>query len=170
MDKMAETVLPRLKNVVATRSSLVLKVVWADGTSSRVDLTGLVHSSRHFGVFADDREAFGRVKVDEFGTGVEWANGLDYSAATLAQMAAEQQPVTGKHLRTFLARYKLNPSEMAALLDVSVKTIRNYEKAAALPRTVGIALRRFEKDPTTFAALYRPVTLRPRGRPRQTSD
>ena len=170
MDKASsDTTLPRIKSVSADRASLTLKVEWADGRKSKIDLTGLVHSSRHFNAFASDHEAFRMVRVDEFGTGIEWDNGVDYSAATLSQMAVEQRRVTGKDLRGFTERYKLNVEETAALLDVTPKTVRNYEKAAVLPRTVGIALRRFQQDPTAFAALYRPVKVRPRGRPRQTS-
>lgn len=170
MDKVSTDIaLPRIKSASPDRTALTLKVEWVDGRKSKIDLTGLVHSSRHFHVFTEDQEAFRTMKVDEFGTGVEWDNGLDYSAANLARMAEEQRLVTGKDFRGFTTRFKLNTEEVAALLDVSTKTVRNYEHATALPRTVGIALRRFEQDPTVFAALYRPVKVRPRGRPRQAS-
>ena len=86
-------VLPRVKAVSPGRVPLTLNVEWNDGTKSKVDMTGLVYSSRHFRVFAEDAAAFRQVKPDEFCTGIEWANGLDYSARTLKMLADEQKPM-----------------------------------------------------------------------------
>lgn len=169
MDTKPLSALPRVKSVAAGRAPLTLKVEWSDGGKSKVDLTGLVHRSRHFRVFADDPEAFRRVKPDEFGTGIEWDNGLDYSARTLRALADDQRPVPGRYLAKFEAVHGLNTDETAKLLNVTPRTIKNWRKVSELPRTVYIALRRFEHDPTAFAAYYRPVKLRLRGRPR-TSD
>ena len=158
--------LPRVKSVSASRAPLTLKVEWTDGAKSKIDLTGLVYSSRHFRVFADDAEAFRQVKPDEFGTGIEWANGLDYSARTLRMLAEEQKATPGSHLEMFESKHGLNTEETARLLNVTPRTIKNWRVAAALPLTVGIALRRFEHDPTAFAAHYRPVAVKSRGRPK----
>ena len=160
--------IPRVKSVTAAKSPWTLNVEWNDGTKSRVDLTGLVHSSRHFSVFADDPVAFRAVQPDEFGSGIEWKNGLDYAAATLKMLAEEQKPVKGKHLRVFESRYKLNTKEVARLFDVTTKTISNYRELDELPKAFSIALKRFEHDPTAFAAHYRPVETKPRGRPKHT--
>ena len=54
---MTKRTLPRVKSVEAAKTPLSLNVAWDDGTKSRVDLTGLVHSSRHFAVFAEDQAA-----------------------------------------------------------------------------------------------------------------
>ena len=158
--------LPRIKAVSPGRAPLTLKVEWADGEKSKVDLTGLVHQSRHFQGFAEDPVAFRQVKPDEFGTGIEWENGLDYSARTLKTLADEQKPVPGKYLKKFEVTYSLSTDETAKLLDVTPRTIKNWRKAPELPRTVYITLRRFEHDPTAFAAFYRPIKSRPRGRPK----
>ncbi len=166
MDARATDLLPRIKNVSSARQLFSLTVEWADGKKSKVDLTGLVHRSRHFGVFADELKAFARVKPDEFGSGLEWNNGLDCSARTLKVLADEQKTVAGTYLRKFEAAYGLSTDETAKLLDVTPRTVVNWRKNVALPRTVYIALRRFECDPTAFAAFYRPVKSRPRGRPK----
>lgn len=166
MDAVTTNLLPRVKSVRADRKPFTLKLEWADGERSKVDLTGLVHRSRHFKVFADDPKAFACVKPDEFGTGIEWDNGLDYSAQTLRSLAGEQKSVPGKYLKRFEETFVLNTEETAKLLDVTPRTIVNWRRSSALPRTVYIALRRFEHDPTAFAALYRPVKSRPRGRPK----
>jgi hypothetical protein len=83
-------VLPRVKSVAAGREPWTLNVTWADGTKDRVNLTGLIHRSRHFRRFLDDPAAFRRARVADFGGGVEWENGLDYGADTLRMMADEQ--------------------------------------------------------------------------------
>ncbi|MEI9996604.1 MAG: hypothetical protein WDM91_18550 [Rhizomicrobium sp.] len=159
--------LPRVKSVEAAKAPLSLNIVWVDGTKSRVDLTGLVHSSRHFKVFADDAVAFRRVKPVGHGTGIGWDNGLDYSAMTLRILAEQQRTLSGKHLTAFEARHGLNTAETAALLDVAERTVRSYRGAHALPEPVAIALRALDSDPTVFAAHYRPVARRERGRPRK---
>ena len=159
-------VLPRVKAVLPGRAPLTLTVEWNDGAKSKVDMTGLVYSSRHFRVFAEDAEAFRQVKPDEFGTGIEWANGLDYSARTLKMLADEQKPMPGRLLHAFESKFRLNTEETARLLKVTPRTIKNWRQAAELPTTVSIAIRRFEHDPTAFAAHYRPVQVKPRGRPK----
>ena len=164
--KQAKSALPRVRKVEAPkRYPLALDVTWDDGTKSRIDMTGLVHSSRHFKVFADDITAFEHVKPVGYGSGIGWANGLDYSAVTLKTLANEQQALRGKDLTDFEKKFALNTAETAALLHVAERTVRAYRAAEALPETVAMALRSFASDPTIFAAHYRPVTRRERGRP-----
>ncbi|MEI9887350.1 MAG: hypothetical protein WDN08_12760 [Rhizomicrobium sp.] len=43
--------------------------------------------------------------------------------------------------------------------------MRAYREADALPEPVAMALRALDRDPTVFAAHYRPVARRGRGRP-----
>jgi len=43
--------LPRVKAVGAARAPWTINVTWNDGSKDRVDLTGLIHRSTHFGVF-----------------------------------------------------------------------------------------------------------------------
>ncbi len=162
---MTKTTLPRVKAVAAAKAPLSLSIAWDDGTKSQVDLTGLVHSSRHFKVFAEDQAAFRRVKPVGYGSGIGWDNGLDYSAATLRVLAEQQQPLSGKHLAAFEKKHGLNTAETAALLDVAERTVRAYREADALPEPVAMALRALDRDPTVFAAHYRPVARRGRGRP-----
>ncbi|MEJ0028246.1 MAG: hypothetical protein WDN01_19650 [Rhizomicrobium sp.] len=161
--------LARVRAVEAAKEPLSLRVTWDDGTKSRVDLTGLVHSSRHFAGFAEDQAAFRRVKPVGHGSGIGWDNGLDYSAATLRTLSEQQQAQSGKHLIAFEQKHDLNTAETAALLHVAERTIRAYRNADALPETVSIALRALDSDPTVFAAHYRPVTRRGRGRPKKVA-
>lgn len=169
MENVSATDFPRVKSVTAGKG-FTLNVEWRDGTHAKVDLTGLVHSSRHFRSFADDPLAFRRVKPDEFGSGIEWDNGLDYSAASLKTLAGEQTPMSGTHLRRFEAARGLNTHETARLFDVTDRTIQALRKASELPAQFSIALRRFQADPTIFAAHYRPIPVKPRGRPKVSSS
>lgn len=158
--------LPRVKRVGASaKGALSLDIAWDDGTKSRIDMTGLVHTSRHFKVFAEDAAAFRRVKPVSYGSGIGWENGLDYSAATLRTLAEQQQTLSGKNLAAFERKHGLNTAETAALFDIAERTVRSYREADMLPESIAMALRALDRDPTIFAAHYRPISRRARGRP-----
>ena len=159
--------LPRVKAVSAAKAPLTLKVEWADGRRSTVDLTGLVYSSKHFRIFADHPDKFRQVKPVNWGDGIGWENGLDYSANTLRTLADEQLPMPGKYLLLFEKQRSLHIEETAHLFSVTARTIKNWRNQPELPLTVCIALRQFEHDPTLFAAHYRPIEVKPRGRPKE---
>jgi hypothetical protein len=159
--------LPRVKSVTAARAPWTLNVTWADGTKDRVDLTGLIHRSRHFRVFLEDPSAFRKVHVVHFGGGVAWENGLDYGADTLKMMADEQRPVSGADLAAFESELDLSTGETAALLGLAERTVRAYRTAKELPQSVAIAIRTIRASSTVLAAHYRPVGHRARGRPKK---
>lgn len=158
--------LPRIKTVVPVKTPFVLDVAWQDGSRSRVDLTGLVHRSRHFRVFADRPAEFRKVRVIDFGSAIGWENGLDYAAATLRTVADEQTPMKGKDFAEFESRNGLNARETAALLGVAERTVRAWRRSRTVPQPVATAVRAFDTDSTVFAAHYKPAATRPRGRPR----
>jgi hypothetical protein len=159
--------LPRVKTIRAGKAPWTLDVVWKDGSRDSVDLTGLVYRSRHFRQFIDEPSAFRKVKVVDWGAGIAWDNGLDYSAATLRTIAKEQQPLGGKDLVSFERTNKLNSAETAALFDVSERTLRDYRASERLPQAVALALRAMRSSTTVLDAHYRPTMRRPRGRPRR---
>jgi Protein of unknown function (DUF2442) len=159
--------LPRVKAVSTARAPWTLNVTWADGTKDRVDLTGLIHRSRHFRVLLNDPATFRKVRLTPFGAGIEWENGLDYGADTLKMMADEQRPVTGADLIAFESDLNLSTSETAALLGLAERTVRAYRRAERLPYSVAIAIRSIRASSTVLAAHYRPIGQRARGRPRK---
>jgi DNA-binding transcriptional regulator YiaG len=167
IEEQAADVLPRIVSVSAARASWTLHVMWADRTQDRIDLTGLVHRSRHFRVFLDQPAAFRKVRVADFGGGIEWENGLDYGADTLKVMADEQRPMSGADLAAFESELDLSTAETAALLGLAERTVRAYRKAKRLPQSVAIAMRTIRASNTVLAAHYRPVGHRARGRPRK---
>ena len=160
-------VLPRIKSVSASRTPWTLNVTWADGTKDRVNLTGLIHRSRHFRVFLDNAAEFRKVYLSAFGGGIEWRNGLDYGADTLKMMADEQRPVSGRDLVAFQSALNLSTAETAALLGLAERTVRAYRRARWLPQSVAIAIRAIRASHTVLAAHYRPVGHLARGRPKK---
>jgi hypothetical protein len=162
--------LPRVKSVAASKKGWALDVVWADNRKSRVDLTGLIHRSKHFRVFVDDIKAFQKVAPVHYGSGIGWENGLDYSATTLQTLAEEQRPMKGRDLIAFEERHSLNTAEMAALLEVAERTVRAYKSSDILPSTIAMSLRSLDADPARFAAHYKPIERRERGRPKKIAQ
>lgn len=160
--------LPKVMSVAA-REGWVLDVIWGDSRKSRIDLTGLIHRSRHFGIFAHDPEAFRKVAPVNFGSGIGWDNGLDYSASTLRTLADEQRPMKGRDLAAFEAKHNLNGAETAALLEIAERTVRAYRASDVLPATIAMCLRSLDADPARFAAHFKPVARRSRGRPRKST-
>jgi hypothetical protein len=159
--------LPRIKSVSPARARWTLHVTWADRTKDRIDLTGLVHRSRHFRTFLDQPAAFRKIHVADFGGGIEWENGLDYGADTLKMMADEQRPVSGADLAAFESELDLSTAETAALFGLAERTVRAYRNAKRLPQSVAIAVRTIRSSDTVLAAHYRPVGHRARGRPKK---
>ena len=151
---------------VEAKPNNTLQFTVDDQSARRVDLTGLIAKSRHFAVFATDKEAFKRVRTDEYGAGVEWENGLDLSVDTLIAMADEQRPMTGKQLADCILQLEINLPETARILDTSERTVRTYMKMNHVPNTTAYTIRRCVEDNTFFMALYRPIPVAPRGRPK----
>jgi hypothetical protein len=75
--------LPRIKAVKTGKEPWTVYLEWNDGLTSHVDLTGLIHRSRHFRRFLEEPLAFRKLKVVDSGAAIGWENGLDYSADTL---------------------------------------------------------------------------------------
>lgn len=81
----------RLKSVVGDPATFYLHLVWKDGTTQTVDFSEMVKTSRHFKIFADHPEDFAKVKLCNWGDGIEWENGLDYFAGNLERLADQQE-------------------------------------------------------------------------------
>ncbi len=92
---MTGAAMKRLAGINATSKPFTLSLLWDSGFEQQVDLSGLIALSRHFAVFADDPDAFAKVGVINWGHGIAWENGLDYSVENLALIADEQADVDG---------------------------------------------------------------------------
>ena len=159
--------LRRLRSVSAVRSKPhVLRVVWRDGSKDLVDMTGVVYRLKAFGPLRNPA-AFRKVRVIADGLGIGWEHGLDYAARSLWLLADQQKRLSGADLVAFERAAGLTTAETAEILDVAPRTIVSYRRRPRLPRPVANMLRTMRDDPAVLAAYYRPMSIRPRGRPRK---
>lgn len=142
-----------------------LKVNWVSGATDIVDLRGLIEGFPPFKPLSD-REQFMQVQVVEHGTGVEWANGLDYAADSLAELAAQQRAMSGEEFHHWCAEIRISIRETAVLFGVSPSTVKLYRKAARVPVAWQIACAAMRANPNLFYAHFSPS--RP-GRPPKRS-
>lgn len=149
---------------VAAAPDYRLHITWQDGGSATVDLTGLVYKEPIFAPLKDEA-AFAQVEVIDYGTGVEWANGLDYSADSLEVMAEEQACMTPAEFRAWKADLQLSTNEMADIFGMSASAIKAYlSGSSVIPIAMQIACHAMRDDPDILYARFRP---RVAGRPRK---
>ncbi len=141
-----------------------LKLNWQDGGQAVVDMTGIVHKNAYFASLQVAAE-FARVEVVAHGTGIEWANGIDYSADSLEVLAREQATMAPDDLRHWKQEMRLSSNEMAHIFGVSVSTIKAYlGGSSTIPVAFQIACEAMRRDPAILYARFRP---RVAGRPRK---
>lgn len=157
---------PRMTGATASDRGFSLAVTWDNDETTDIDLTGLVHRSKHFSRFIGDPDAFKAVRVTDWGYTLEWENGLDWPAPNLQRMANEQRAVTGADLKQWQKQASLSNAETADVLGVTLNTIKNWRSAPGkpLPSTAQIAVRALRDNELTLAAHFRP---RRAGRPKK---
>ncbi|UEM18418.1 helix-turn-helix transcriptional regulator [Skermanella mucosa] len=148
---------------ISASAPYLLHVTWRDGGDDEVDMTGVVNGLDIFAPLKDP-ELFATVEVVDWGSGIEWRNGLDYSSDSLAHLAEEQRDMAGPDLREWQEEMGLSIQETADLFGVAPSTVKEYRKAQRLPIAWQIACRAMRKDRETFLAHFRP---RLAGRPRK---
>lgn len=151
---MTGAVMKRLAAVRTTDRPFTLLLQWDDGFEQQADLSGLIALSRHFAVFADDPDAFAKVRVINWGHGVAWENGLDYSAENLERIADEQADEDGRALiEDFQKRFKLTNEQVGRALGYKLSQVKNF-KAGHTPVSpaVRIAIHTMKQEPTVLYA------------------
>jgi hypothetical protein len=162
-DRVSMIELRRIKAVRALPGHQ-LHVTWRDGNSDSVDMTGVVN---HLPLFAPlkDAAAFAAVRPVAYGSGIEWQNGLDYSADSLASLAEVQRRMTGKDFRRWKQQMRLSLREVADLFGMAPSTMKTYlSSERELPIAFQIACLAMQRDKAVFLARYRPRSV---GRPRR---
>jgi DNA-binding transcriptional regulator YiaG len=154
------TDLPRIDAVKAENGHR-LRVKWKDGRSETVDLTGVVQAFAPFAPLRDPA-LFRKVSAVGRGTGIAWANGLDYSAESLNEVAEAQRAMSGAEFKRWQKQMALSNAEVATIFGVAKSTVKNYHARRLLPVAVRIACRKIARQPELFFGLYRP---RRAGRP-----
>jgi len=141
-----------------------LKVTWQDGGEAVVDMTGVVHRQAYFAPLKDET-AFHQVAVIDYGTGIEWANGIDYSADSIEVMSDEQATMTADAFRAWKREMELSVNEMADIFGFSASTVKAYLAGERpVPVAVQIACKAMQGDRSILYARFRP---RLAGRPRK---
>ena len=148
----------RLQGVGPGDGQFSLVLSWRDGTEQAVDLSGLVAGSRHFHRFVDEPGTFRDARVVNWGHGIAWPNGLDYSAENLARIADAQAEQDDKDaFVAWQAAHRLTNEEAGAILGYKNSQIKNFRSGEArVPASVKIAMHALASDPTLFFAHYRP--------------
>jgi hypothetical protein len=85
--------LPRISEVSASKSGLVLRVCWQGLGESSVDIGEPVRTYRLYRPLRDNPALFARAHVGEYGTDVVWEDGIDMAADLLWRLAAQQGTV-----------------------------------------------------------------------------
>ena len=140
-----------------------MRITWRDGRTDFVDMAGVVAAFAPFEPLRDP-PAFAAVHVADWGSGVEWDNGLDYASDSLDRLAEEQRDMVGADFRRWQAEMGLSIQETADLFEVAASTVKEYRKPERkLPIAWQIACRAMKNDRKTFLARYRPpLTGRPK--------
>lgn len=152
----------RIANVQAHAPSS-LTVTWRDGGVDTIDLAGVIAGFEPFAPLRDFA-LFGTATVVGHGSGIEWENGLNYSADSLECVADEQRVQTGEDFKAWQKSFDLSLQETADLFGVAVTTVKAYRKVDVLPVAVRIACSAMKRERDVFLAHYRPRT---NGRPKK---
>jgi len=89
--------LRRIEHVIP-KAPCALSIIWKDGGTDLVDMSDVINGLEVFAPLRDGR-LFASVGVIDWGSGIEWSNGLDYSSDSLAQLAADQREKTAGDIR-----------------------------------------------------------------------
>jgi hypothetical protein len=79
------TPMPRAAKAEWIEKRLV-RITWKNGKTSVVDLAPTLLSRRVYIPLREDDALFAQLRVDEYGAGIEWPCGLDFSALWLSKL------------------------------------------------------------------------------------
>ncbi|MGM4982428.1 DUF2442 domain-containing protein [Rhizobium sp. 11_C7_N12_5] len=132
------TPLPRAAKAEWIEKRLV-RITWKNGKTSVVDLAPALLSRRVYMPLREDDALFAQLKVDEYGTGIEWPGGLDFSALWLSKLPSAE--FDNASFRDAMDDLGMTLDGMAAALEISRRQVADYRKAKPIPRNVAYATR-----------------------------
>jgi len=144
---MPKRTLPRIATVAAGDRPFALRVRWADGGESMIDVSGFIESFHVFTPLRADPERFAAVRVGEYGTHVAWSEDIDMAASTLWRLAQEQSGATmsADAFRHWRERQAYTLDSAAKALGISRRMVAYYDQGAKpVPRTVALAAKALE--------------------------
>lgn len=145
----------RLSKITPSDEPFVLTLIWEDGSQQTANLSGLVNFSRHFIAFSGDPASFNKVSIINWGHGIEWENGLDYSAENLARIANEQLDEDDQILiKEFQSQFKLTNEQTGQALGYKKSQIKNFKAGTtSLKPSTRIAIHTMIDNPTVLHAI-----------------
>src|SRR5579863_1774320 len=97
---------------VSTERPYTLLVKWRDGRVDRVDMSGVINTKELFRGLKE-YSVFDTAKVVAHGSGIEWRNGLDYSADSLEVMGEQQRSMSGEDFANWMKDMNISLQEAA---------------------------------------------------------
>lgn len=115
-----------------------IEIRWSTGETLLVDLGGLMRPP--FDALADE-EFFARMRVSEWGDGLDWPGGLDIGADRLYELARQQAGLmTPDEFGAWMDRNKLSLTSAAQSLGMTRRMIAHYRTGSMpIPKVVGLA-------------------------------
>jgi hypothetical protein len=121
-------------------STLYLSITWSTGETLGCDLSTTVSNHAVFAPLADP-QIFSQVKVEEWGHGLDWPEGLDMGADRLYQLCREQAGLfSPADFDGWMLRNQLSLSSAAEALGMTRRMIAHYRSGSRpIPKTVQLA-------------------------------
>ena len=144
---MPRKTIPRIEAVEAGEQPFTLRIHWAFGGETLVDISGMIETFRVFAPLRADPERFAAVKVGEYGTHVAWSDDIDMAASTLWRLAQEQSgaTMTAAAFRHWRERHAHTLDTAARALGLSRRMVAYYDRGARpIPRTMALAVKALE--------------------------
>ncbi|MCM2291446.1 DUF2442 domain-containing protein [Allorhizobium sp. BGMRC 0089] len=132
------TPLPRISKAEWIEKRLV-RITWKTGKTSAVDLAPALLSRRVYMSLRDDDALFAKLRVDEYGTCIEWPGGLDFSALWLSKLPSVE--FDNASFRDAMDDLGMTLEGMAAALEISRRQVADYRKEKPIPRNIAYATR-----------------------------
>jgi DNA-binding XRE family transcriptional regulator len=123
-----------------------LLIRWIDGSTSLVDLSGLIGRLEGLKPLRDPL-IFGKAHAGDFGWAVAWTDDIDIGADTLFRLSVEQKELRmdAAALRHWRAAHELTEQGAANVLGITRRRYRRLESGAKpVPQTVALACSGFD--------------------------
>jgi hypothetical protein len=137
-------ILPRIVAVTPGEQPFTLRIRWARGGESLVDVSGMIGTFRVYEPLRQSPALFREVRAGLHGTDIVWTDEIDMAADTLWRLAQEQAgtTMTEDAFRHWRERKAYTIDEAAQALGISRRMVACYEGGnRPIPRVVALATR-----------------------------
>lgn len=114
-------------------------LTWEDGVTELVDLAPALSSHRGYVRLRRDDELFRTLKVGEYGSYLEWADGSELSSVWIEELSGSS--LDNAQFREAMDKLNMSLDGMAARLGVARRLIAEYRKDKPIPKHIALATR-----------------------------